>query len=205
MKIEINLKIILLSILFFILKEFDIYMIFLAFIILHEIAHMVVGMLVGLRPKVFKINPLGVSIEFYMYQSRKSYKKIITYLAGPISNFLMSVVFFFLPISEELKWEIIYTNLLLGIFNLIPIMPLDGGKIMKEILVKQVGNKEATIFMNHLTKVVLVIFTIVYSILILKIQNFAIFLLVLYLWYLKYLEDQKIKIFLKAYEVMENN
>ena len=162
-------------------------------------------MICGLKPKVFKINPLGVSIEFYIYKSRKSYKKIVTYLAGPILNFVMSILFIFVPISEELRLKIIYTNLLLGIFNLIPIMPLDGGKIMKEILVKQVGNKEATIFMNSLTKVILVLVTIIYSILILKIQNFAIFLLILYLWYLKYLEDRKMAIFLRAYEVIEKN
>ena len=42
MKIEINLKIVLLGILFFILKEFDVYMIFLIFIVLHEMAHLVV-------------------------------------------------------------------------------------------------------------------------------------------------------------------
>ena len=93
MKIEINLKIILLAILFFILKQIDIYLIFIIFIIIHEMAHLIVGMTCGLRPKVFSINPLGVSIEFYMYQQRKSSKKIITYLAGPLINFIMMVIF----------------------------------------------------------------------------------------------------------------
>ena len=38
---------------------------------------------------------------------------------------------------------------------------------------------------------------------ILKLKNMAIFLLVLYLWYLKYIEDKKVKTMLRAYEVME--
>lgn len=44
MKIEINLKIILLGILFLILKQFDIYVIFIIFITLHELAHLLVGL-----------------------------------------------------------------------------------------------------------------------------------------------------------------
>jgi len=204
-KVEINLKIVLLGILFFILKEFEVYAIFILFIVLHEMAHLIIGMWLGLKPKVFSINPLGVSIEFYMYKSRKSWKKIITYLAGPFLNFVMAVIFLFIPIEEKLKMEIVYTNILLGIFNLVPIMPLDGGKIMKEILLKKIGNKDATIFMNNLTKAILVAFTFIYSILILKIQNFAIFLLIIYLWYLKYIEDKKLKTVLRAYEVVEEN
>lgn len=82
-------------------------------------------------------------------------------------------------------------------------MPLDGGKILKEILLKKVGNKEATIFMNKLTQAILVAITLLYSIAILHMKNFALFLLILYLWYLKYLEDRKVKTVMRAYEVLE--
>ncbi len=159
----------------------------------------------GLRPKVLKINPLGVSVEFYLYQSRNSIKKIATYFAGPFLNFVVCAIFMFFPMQEDLKIKIVYTNFLLAIFNLIPIMPLDGGKILKELLLKTLGNKEATIVMNHLTQVILVLVTLGYSVWILQIKNFAIFLLILYLWYLKYLEDQKVKTMLKVYEVIERS
>lgn len=158
-----------------------------------------------MRPKVFTINPLGVSVEFYGYQDRKKSKKIVTYLAGPLLNLGMAILFLFLPIPEDWKMKIVYTNLLLSIFNLIPIMPLDGGKILKELLLKKIGNKEATVFMNQLTQAILVIITILYSIVILKVKNFAIFLLIVYLWYLKYWEDKKVKTLVKAYEVIEKS
>lgn len=120
-------------------------------------------------------------------------------------NVLLAILFSKIPLEENLQMKIVYTNIILAIFNLVPIMPLDGGRILKEMLTQKMGNKDATIFMNDLTQVILVAVTLIYSIMILKLQNFAIFLLVLYLWYLKYIEDKKVKTMLKAYEIIENN
>jgi stage IV sporulation protein FB len=140
-----------------------------------------------------------------MYKNKESFRRMITYLAGPIINFIMVLIFACISLNENLKMKIVYTNLLLAIFNLLPIMPLDGGKILKEIMVKKIGNKDAVIFMNQLTQVILVVITLLYSIAILQMKNFAIFLLILYLWYLKYLEDKKLKSMIRAYEIIEKN
>lgn len=144
-------------------------------------------------------------MQFYLYKDKKEWKKILTYLAGPLLNLSLGIVFIFITLNENLKMKIVYTNFLLTIFNLIPMLPLDGGKILKVVLVKKIGNKEASIFMNNLTQTILVVITLLYSIAILKLKNFAIFLLIVYLWYLKWLEDRKLKTMLLAYEVIERS
>lgn len=64
--------------------------------------------------------------------------------AGPGANFLLALIFAFtfrfLPIGEAfhvaISW-IIYINIFLGLFNLIPIPPLDGSKLIMDLLPQQ--------------------------------------------------------------------
>ena len=67
-------------------------------------------------------------------------------LAGPASNFLIAIVFGlalrFFPISDvvfiqnlaQLFVIIVMLNILLGVFNLVPIPPLDGSKLLFSVL-----------------------------------------------------------------------
>ncbi len=62
-------------------------------------------------------------------------------LAGPASNFVLAIIFTifyhlfsFFPLLATVFWYGVYINLILGIFNLIPIPPLDGGRIAVGLL-----------------------------------------------------------------------
>ena len=67
-------------------------------------------------------------------------------LAGPASNFLIAIVFGlalrFFPVSDvvfiqnlaQLFVIIVMLNILLGVFNLVPIPPLDGSKLLFSVL-----------------------------------------------------------------------
>lgn len=205
MKIEINLKIILLMILFLLLNKIELYMLFIVFIIIHELAHMIIGMVLGFKPKRIGINPLGLSIEFYNYDLSTKlirWKRIITYFAGPFINFVLCIILNYIDIDFLVKEKMIYTNLLIGIFNLIPILPLDGGRILNELLKIFYDTKISNIFMLKITKAILIILTVAYSIAIFKMKNIMIFLVIIYLWYLYYMEERKIRLVLRAYETI---
>jgi Zn-dependent protease len=78
-------------------------------------------------------------------QRRFSYPRfdmIMVALAGPLSNFILACIGFlifasFSPLSfstEHILTFFIIFNLSIGLFNLIPILPLDGGRILGELL-----------------------------------------------------------------------
>ena len=61
-------------------------------------------------------------------------KKIIVAIAGPFVNFILIVVFLLFTNDRVFNIEVealIYTNLLILVFNMITIYPLDGGRILK--------------------------------------------------------------------------
>ena len=203
MKIQIDLKIIFLFIFYLILRQVEMYCLFLIFITIHELAHTLVGIFFKFKPQSIEIRPFGLALNFYSFSEAKEYKKIITYLSGPISNFILAIVIYFCRIDNSLKVYSIYINLALGIFNLLPILPLDGGKILKEILKKKIGYKKAYEKMELVGKIILVLITLIYSVLILEVKNLGILCIIIYLWYLKNIEDKRARTIIRMYDILE--
>ncbi|MCK5533971.1 site-2 protease family protein [bacterium] len=103
------------------------------------------------------------------YNFRNPYKDIIKVsLAGPGSNFVLAVVFALLVwvmkiigvygglLSAIFEFSV-FLNLLLGMFNLIPIPPLDGSKILIAILPRQYAYRVENIGMFGIILVILFI------------------------------------------------
>lgn len=88
---------------------------------------------------------------------------------------------------------IIYTNFIIMIFNLIPIYPLDGGRILQSIMYIFMGKRKSEKYTNIISKATVAIISIIASVLILKVHNIAIILIVIYLWFLVIKESEKYK------------
>lgn len=198
MKIEINLKIIIAIILFFLLSNLNMYFMFLFFVLIHEIMHLIVGLIIGGKAEKMYINPFGVSLEIYLYGKSRPLSKILFYLSGPLINFILAIGFFYLNMDIELKEKLIYTNLSICFFNLLPILPLDGGKILKEIFAVFFSSDISSKIMIYFSKIFLGIISLVYSILILKVKNIYILILLIYVWYLFLIEEKKYSILKKT-------
>lgn len=204
MKIEINLKIILALIFYFIFDNIKIYLIFMEFILIHEFAHLISGIALGGVPKKMTISIFGVSLEFYSYGKNKTIHRILFFVIGPIINLIIGFLCSRLMKNREFKDIIVQTNYAIGIFNLIPILPLDGGKILKEILRLCVGVDKSNILVMIISKTVLVIFTLIYSVLILKVKSIMILFLLMYLWYLYIIEEKKFYLYEKTRRAIKN-
>ena len=204
MKIEINLKIFFLFILLFLSDNINTYLIFLFFILIHELAHLIVGILIGGKPQKMTISMFGISIEFYSYGKSKTISKLFFFFIGPLVNIIIGYCSYrYMPDIDE-KILIVYTNFALGIFNLFPILPLDGGKIIKEIFTVAFGFEKSNKIMICVSKYVLILATLIYSVLIIEIKNIMILFLLIYLWYLYALEEKKYMLYIKTKNAIKN-
>lgn len=204
MELKIDLKIILFALIFYFTGQIEIYCLCLLFALIHELGHVLVARILGNKLLKFKIMPLGFSIflqtniEDYNKKIKKGnmyvLKNLIISIAGPITNIIIFLVAFFLPIELMLKEKIIYINAIIAIFNLIPMYPLDGSKILQNALKLFCSNKESYKYTNIVANATLIIFTIFCSIFILYAKNIAIVAILIYLWYINVKENERQKI-----------
>ena len=211
MNIKLNLNIFLFLLLFLITNQLEIYVLVMIFALIHELAHLVAGMLMNFKPETLKIMPLGfcielkVDIEDYNKKILKSnilsIKKIIIAFAGPFIN-LIIVLF---GIMYKIDSNIIYSNLLIFLFNILPIYPLDGGRILKNTLKIFLTNKKANDYTNAIANIFIVIFTMISSILILIYKNIAILLIIITLWGILIKENKRYFTYNKIYKIIDKN
>ncbi len=153
MRFRIDLKIFLFLILFYFTKQIETYVIIIVFAIIHELGHLMAGLIMGMKPEKIELMPYGISISFKL--KPKDYnkkilkanlleiKKILVAIAGPFTNLLIIIFATHLKIELFSNLIIIYANLLLILFNLVPIYPLDGGRILKGILHIFLGKRKS--------------------------------------------------------------
>lgn len=217
MTVTINLKIFLFAILFYFTRQIKIYAILMFFALLHEMGHLICGIILGLKPKSLKIMPLGVCVEFNVVcndynnkiknGNRLTIKQMIIAIAGPLTNLIILGTCILLKnyIKIPLYNEIIYSNLLIAIFNMIPIYPLDGARILKAFINIVKGNQKSNHYINNISNITIIIITMLASIAIYYYKNIAILFIILYLWTVTIIENRKYNIKKRIYKIIENS
>lgn len=129
-------------------------------------------------------------------------KKIIIAISGPVVNLFIILILFLKKEFSNLQIYI-YANALIVLFNLLPIYPLDGGRILKGIVHIFFGGKTSKKITNIVANSVMIIITILGSIMVYYYKNIAIFLIIIFLWGIVILENKKYKMIIKAYNVIQ--
>lgn len=211
MSIKIDLKLFLFAILFIITKQIKLYAILMVFAIIHELGHLICGLALNLKPESIKITPFGVQLAFKEHiedynnkiknGSILCLKRMLIAIAGPLTNIIIAIILACMPINIIEKENLIYSNILLAIFNLLPIYPLDGGRIIKEIINIKKGRKTAYKLICKISNIAVITLTIITSIAVLYIHNIALLIILAYLWYLNLRNQKYYKFKLRIYDI----
>ena len=139
------------------------------YILIHELGHAVAAKWAGVKAEKIVLFPLGGG-AYIPDTPEKTRWEVFMYFAGPLANFVLAGLALALLLSqpqgefllryflnpfgnyalsptlpERLIGMGLAINLLLGLSNLIPAFPLDGGRIFRALLRKPFGERRATV------------------------------------------------------------
>ena len=91
----------------------------------HELGHLLVGAALGGRPQWLSLSAVGLELKLE-YPAGLSYgRELAVALAGPAVNLIMGLI-----CARAGNYLLAGVSFGLGLFNLLPILPLDGGRIV---------------------------------------------------------------------------
>jgi Zn-dependent protease len=110
-------------------------------VLVHELAHAAMIGLLGFGPSQIVLGGMGgVTIN---RRSARPWQDVLISLAGPVSSFALMLLCWWLShnlaIAQRDRMLVVllpymtYANLFWGLFNLIPVSPLDGGHAVREL------------------------------------------------------------------------
>lgn len=118
-------------------------------ILVHELAHVFMAVSYGLKVKEIELLPIGGVARIQGLSDASSAVETRIAMAGPFVNFALAGASWALNRYATVKWGgypfFMETNLALGLFNFLPALPLDGGRIYRAGLAKLVGYRQATV------------------------------------------------------------
>lgn len=121
-------------------------------VVLHELGHAMMARLFGVRTHDITLYPIG-GIARLERMPRGSLAESAIALAGPAVNVVIAAGLVVLQVtvgwmlgdfSSLIVQTLIYANVALVLFNLLPVFPMDGGRVLRAVLSRFVPFVQAT-------------------------------------------------------------
>ncbi|WP_292460518.1 site-2 protease family protein [Methanothermococcus sp.] len=154
--IELHITFILLLILvyyFWGIGGFILYIFLFASVVLHELGHSYIAKKYGVHIEKILLLPIGGMAMMDKIPKEGEFKIAI---AGPIVSIILGFIFYGISIFVDfnilkigtITYPLFMTvgvlNFMLGLFNLLPAFPMDGGRVLRALISHKVGYLKAT-------------------------------------------------------------
>jgi Zn-dependent protease len=126
-------------------------------VLLHEFGHAFAAKAYGIKTADITLLPIG-GVARMERMPEKPAQELVVAIAGPLVNVVIAAGLILaisltgnLDLREVLDptkfsalWALLYTNVMMVIFNLIPAFPLDGGRVLRALLATRLSYARAT-------------------------------------------------------------
>ena len=126
---------------------------------IHELGHSIFAMRYGVKIESITLYVLGGVAQLEEIPTRPGEEAKMA-LAGPVTSFILGGIFWVILIVLDpgqavprfMLGFLFYVNIAVGIFNLIPALPLDGGRILRSLLSLKTSHYRATEISTQISK-----------------------------------------------------
>jgi Zn-dependent protease len=130
-------------------------------VLLHELGHSLMAATYGISTRHITLYPFG-GIAAIESEPNPGLEEFFIALAGPAVNFILAGLLApAMLINLQVFSILVGINLAMGIFNLIPAFPMDGGRILRSALMTRFSKRRSTIISLNVSLAWSVIFLIV--------------------------------------------
>jgi len=119
-----------------------------ASLLVHEVSHAVVAAGFGLNVSELRITPIGAAVSVDDAIELRAEAEAAVAMAGPMTSLVLAGAGYILltygkPDIEGVEF-FVGANIVLALLNLLPVFPLDGGRVARALLAERLGMSEAT-------------------------------------------------------------
>ena len=122
----------------------EIFLCYLVTVLLHEIGHAIVARHLGYQLEQISLLPFGAELSL-QDDNFTSSDEIKIAVAGPLVNLILIIIcvslWWIFPITYYYTDLFVFSNFITFVFNLLPVFPLDGGRVFRAIISKYKDTK----------------------------------------------------------------
>jgi Zn-dependent protease/CBS domain-containing protein len=170
--IELHITFMLLITAVFVLSYPQFYLFFIIlflflFVVFHELAHSIIARHYGIKVRKIILYPIGGVSEIEEIPDNPSQEWRMA-VAGPLTSLVLGVTLIIVSlvispqlvskivafgVTGNLLFDLATLNIFLGLFNLIPAFPMDGGRVFRALLAERMKYSDATRYAVYIGKI----------------------------------------------------